>query len=93
MRTTEMKFRKKPVVVEARRFTGQFDSDMIERWMGLPASSYTANGADRPMLAIPTRQGFLDVMPGDWIIQTGDGQFYPCKPDAFTASYDQVEDE
>jgi hypothetical protein len=86
-----MMFRKKPVVIEARRFTGEFDSDLIENWMGLPASSYITSGRDRPKLAIPTRQGALDVMPGDWIVRTCAGQFFPCKPDAFDATYEAVD--
>lgn len=87
-----MKFRRKPVLIEARRFTGAFDSDMVVGWMGLPATAYTAYGADPPKLAIPTRGGCLDVMPGDWVIKSADGQFYPCKPEAFAATYEQVDD-
>ena len=86
-----MMFRKKAVIVEARRFTGKFDSDLIERWMGLPATSYIAD-SNRPTLAIPTRDGSLDVMPGDWIVRTGAGQFYPCKPDVFAATYEEIDD-
>lgn len=87
-----MKFRRKPVLIEARRFTGAFDSEMIEGWMGLSASAYTAQGADSPRLAIPTRGGRLDVMAGDWVIKSADGQFYPCKPDAFAATYEPADD-
>lgn len=85
-----MKFRRKTVLIEARRFTGDFDDEMIVSWMGLPATAYTA---DPPKVAIPIPQGFLDVVPGDWIIKIGAGQFYPCKPEAFAANYEQVEGE
>jgi len=88
-----MKYRRKPVVIEARRFTGEFDREMIVEWMGLPVTAYTANGVDPPKLAIPTRDGFLDVMPGDWIVENGPGQFFPCKSAAFAAMYEQVTDE
>jgi hypothetical protein len=88
-----MKYRRKAVVIEARRFTGEFDREMIVDWMGLPATAYTTNGVDPPKLAIPTRDGPLDVMPGDWIVENGPGQFYPCNPGVFAAMYEQVKDE
>jgi hypothetical protein len=88
-----MMFRRRTVVVEARRFTGQFDSDLIERWMGLPVTCYRAIGSDRPTLSIPTAHGSLDVLPGDWIVHTGAGQFFPCKPEAFAAAYEEVDDQ
>ena len=88
-----MQYRRKPVVIEARRFTGELDRDMIVVWMGLPLTAYTASVGDPPKLAIPTREGFLDVMPGDWIVESGPGQFFPFKPEAFAAMYEQVKDE
>jgi len=88
-----MKFRRKSVVVEARRFTGELDREMIVDWMGLPLTAYTAKTADPPKLAIPTREGLLDVMPGDWIVENRPGQFFPFKPEAFAALYEEVKDE
>jgi hypothetical protein len=88
-----MKYRRKPVVIEARRFTGELDREMIVDWMGLPLTAYTAIGVDPPKLAIPTREGFLDVMPGDWIVENGPGQFFPFKPEVFAAMYEQAPDE
>jgi hypothetical protein len=88
-----MRYRRKSVVVEARRFTGEFDRAMIVDWMGLPATAYTANGVDLPRLAIPTGDGRLDVMPGDWIVESAPGQFFPFKPEAFAATYEQVGEE
>ncbi|NHP15290.1 hypothetical protein G8767_17185 [Rhodococcus sp. IC4_135] len=50
--------------------------------MGCPAS----NGG----LFINTLEGRLTASPGDWIIRGVQGEFYPCKPDIFAQTYDEV---
>lgn len=40
---------------------------------------------------VPTLEGSLFAAPGDWIIQGIAGEFYPCKPDIFAATYEAVE--
>ena len=44
-------------------------------------------------LYIPTLEGTHTAKPGDWIIRGVKGEFYPCKPDIFAATYDKVEEE
>ena len=39
---------------------------------------------------IRTWEGFLMARPGDWIIKGVQGEFYPCKPDIFEATYEAV---
>lgn len=39
-----------------------------------------------------TLEGPLKVSPGDWIIKGVNGEFYPCKPDIFAATYDPVDE-
>jgi hypothetical protein len=39
---------------------------------------------------IPTLEGLMTAKPGDWIIRGVKGEFYPCKPDIFEATYDEV---
>jgi hypothetical protein len=41
-------------------------------------------------LYIPTLEGTHAADPGDWIIRGVKGEFYPCKPDIFAATYDEV---
>lgn len=44
-----------------------------------------------PHLVIPTLEGPHIASPGDWIIRGVQGEFYPCKPDIFEATYDRVD--
>ena len=78
-----MKFRKKPVVIEAVQFTGNFDE--IEQFVGGDANF--TNGK----LVIATLEGALHASRNDWIIKGVKGEFYPCKPDIFEATYEAVE--
>lgn len=78
-----MKYRKKPVVIEALQWTGD-NRDEIKAWSGATDWYY------RPELVIPTLEGNMSAYPGDWIIKGVKGEFYPCKPDIFEATYDPV---
>jgi hypothetical protein len=73
-------FRKKPVTIEALQFNGNFEA--IERFVGGDAKF--RNGE----LVIATLEGPLRASPRDWIIKGVKGEFYPCKPDIFEATYD-----
>ena len=42
---------------------------------------------------IDTLEGGHTVCPGDWVIKGVAGEFYPCKPDIFEATYEPVEEE
>jgi hypothetical protein len=78
-----MKFRKKPVVIEAVQWFPGLNVDGV------------CNRADAPGIANPhihTLEGSLIVSPGDWIITGVKGEKYPCKPDIFEATYEQVTD-
>lgn len=80
-----MKFRKKPVVIEAIRFTGRNDSEVLAFCPGARDPIDT-----KPSLIIPTLEGEMLVSVGDWIIRGVKGEFYPCKPDIFEATYEYV---
>lgn len=81
------KFRKKPVVIEAMLFHGMNmeNFDKLEAFVG--GDCGTQNGE----LVIATLEGPLHASPGDWIIKGIKGEFYPCKPDVFDATYELVE--
>ena len=82
-----MKFRKKPVVIEAVQFTGRNYREIM-RFCAIardPVDTY-------PNLIIPTLEGDMLASVGDWIIQGVSGEFYPCKPDIFAKTYDPVEE-
>jgi len=86
-----MKFRKKPVVIEAMQFTGSFSNyDEIVEWSGVrfPANSDEAYGVVE--LFVETLEGEMKANQADWIIKGVKGEFYPCKPDIFDATYEYV---
>jgi hypothetical protein len=90
-----MKFRKKPVVIEAVQFPGLngdnpcFDPVIkvfpeAAKWKGWLHDDGTWR------LDIPTLEGVVTASPGDWIIKGVAGEFYPCKPDIFEQTYEEV---
>lgn len=92
-----MKYRKKPVVVEARRFEvwrGQAEAVALAAWCG---GSIPSVIAIHPVIEITTREGLMTASDGDYIIKephpTDDRRFYPCKPDIFEATYEEMEDQ
>lgn len=91
------KYRKKPVVVEAVRWTGSnleeirnfVGSDLIEECVEL----FDIKRTLKEMLvdiAIDTLEGTMRVDYGDYIIKGVQGEFYPCKPDIFEQTYEEV---
>lgn len=78
-----MRFRKKPVVIEAIQFIGNFTE--LEEFVGGDAAFH--NGE----LVIATLEGAMRAKPNDWIIKGVKGEFYPCKPDIFEATYEKAE--
>ena len=78
-----MKYRKKPVEIEARQFTDSRDWMDVVQWCG------GALGSDG-RLEISTLEGVMKAEIDDWIIRGVQGEFYPCKPDIFEATYEAV---
>ena len=93
------KFRKRPVVIEARQFDGSPESaNDICRWannnqpeMDDPNIDYVLRKNEVSDMQCATLEGFMHVSVGDWIIQGVNGEFYPCKPDIFEQTYDPVD--
>lgn len=92
-----MKFRKKPVVIDAEQFNGM--SGAIAGGIVHRVVNYGTPKADDDTSAswldgkywVQTLEGPLIVSRGDWIIRGVKGEFYPCKPDIFEATYEKVE--
>lgn len=90
------KYRKKPVVIEAVCWNGgntvlvtqwaQGDVDLPDRWI-----MKTDRDGSPCALIIPTLEGDHEARVGDWIIKGVAGEFYPCKPEIFAATYEAVE--
>lgn len=79
------KYRKKPVEVEAVKFTGQNWGE-IESFV--PVGKYNNDGT----FNIVTLEGEHKCSVGDYVIRGIAGEFYPCKPDIFEATYEFVTD-
>ena len=83
-----MKFRRKPVVIEAIQWTGAKES-LAEILNFCPTCIISTSHTHA--LYIDTLEGRHRADVGDWIIKGVKGEFYPCKPDIFEATYERVE--
>lgn len=81
-----MKFRKKPVVIEAFQWNGQ----NVEGYEMINMGT-SGDGTYSTQLIIPTLEGDMFASMGDWIITGIKGEVYPCKPDIFEVTYEPVE--
>ncbi len=86
-----MKFRKKPVIIEAVQFLP--NNTAVEAIITLAAEGTrrveverTADGHYR--MYIHTLEGRMEASVGDWIIRGVSGELYPCKPDIFIQTYE-----
>ena len=98
------RYRKKPVVVEAWQLVGtNAETHAVYQWIEantqgsfdplseeIPASGVSIDPATGFFL-IATLEGVMQAKPGDWIIRGVQGEFYPCKPDIFAATYEPAE--
>jgi hypothetical protein len=92
-----MKYRKKPVVIDAIQYLGdnkkevfeftKLDNDIIKD------VTMAWSNTNELSLTIFTLEGKMRADIGDWIIKGVIGEFYPCKPDIFEKTYEKVNDE
>ena len=88
-----MKFRKKPVEIEAMEFKGSpTEATKIIDWALESNGTIRYHSGPREGLSINTLEGTMFADVGDWIIRGIQGEFYPCKPDIFAETYEPVED-
>jgi len=85
-----MKYRKKPVVIDAWRLpmsngaSREFDDN--------PGIIFKHEGGAIVEAIITTLEGVMLASNGDWIIRGVKGELYPCKSDIFSATYELVEE-
>jgi len=83
-----VKYRKKPVVIEAMQFDGS-NGDEVAAWCGGTVESATCHNDGPPWLVmIRTLEGTMAAGRDDYVIKGVQGEFYPCKPDIFEATYE-----
>lgn len=87
-------YRKKPVVIQAERFQTEADIDRLTRWViaggGNAVPKYLGSERQFDGLLVLTLEGTMRAEIGDYIIRGVKGEFYPCKPDIFAATYEPV---
>jgi hypothetical protein len=85
-------YRKKPgiIVIEAMRYDGLKNGAEVRRWLERNGVNprYTV---DYKTFQILTPEGSLNISSGDYVIRGVKGEFYPCKPDIFEATYEEVQ--
>ena len=95
-----MKYRKKPVVVDAIQLTRANavkvyewvdDCTAIKTYIDLYRWDDYLSIIVRKGMKIPTLEGEMTASMGDYIIKGIQGEFYPCKPDIFEATYEKAE--
>jgi len=82
-----MKYKKKPVVIEAVQYNGFVDEPILKEWF---YSSDRELFLDGDELFVKTLEGKMKVSLGDFIIKGIKGELYPCKPDIFKETYEKV---
>ena len=92
-----MRYRKKPVVIDAIQWTGinlseikMFVGDKLE-YNIIDTAWEVGKGRPCVLMKIKTLEGKMEASEGDYIIKGVNGEFYPCKPDIFEKTYEKAE--
>lgn len=90
-----MKYRTKPVTIEAIQWTGDNLLEVLDFVKVIKDKPMFLNNSDKGdfyEILIPTLEGTMCAKVGDYIIKGLKGEFYPCKSDIFEMKYEKVED-
>lgn len=84
------KYRKKPVEIEAIQYIGN-NVEEVEEFVGNQLLRYNNTQEENDYsLGIPTLEGIMKASVEDYIIRGVRNEFYPCKPEIFRITYDEV---
>ena len=87
-------YRKKPVIIEAIQFIDDVDRILeIQEFSGGETIRVDYKNKENPTLKIKTLEGVMTASVGDYIIKGVQGEFYPCKPDIFEQTYEEIDNE
>lgn len=82
-----MKYRKKPIIIEAVQWNGENVGDIMNlAYSTFRPLEFEHNG----FVKINTLEGVMKASVGDYIIKGVKGEIYPCKPDIFEQTYEQI---
>ena len=79
-------YRKKPVEVQAVQWDGKNEDEVLK------FCSKARIMIKGDSIFIDTLEGTMEAKKGDYIIKGVKGEFYPCKPDIFEATYEEVDE-
>ena len=83
-------FRKKPIVIQAIQYNGKNESE-ISNFVGPNLMMIEEDFlGEHKFLYIDTLEGRLEISLNDYVIKGFKGEFYPCKPDIFEKTYDEI---
>lgn len=91
-----MKYKKKPIIIDAIQFNG-LNLEEIKEFVGdkliydiIDSAWQVGKGRPHILMKIKTLEGDMNVSEKDYIIKGINGEFYPCKPDIFYKTYEEV---
>lgn len=85
------KYRKKPVEIEALQFLDDVDRiTELSNFIDDQDLRVSYKDPKNPKLLLKTLEGVMEASVGDYIIRGVHGEFYPCKPDIFKETYEEV---
>ena len=92
------KFVKRPIVVNAVKYDGtngneivQYANEMLQFQSYTTEECYVDDKTNN--LYVQSMEGTMRALVGDYIIQGPFGEFYPCKPDIFDATYSEIDED
>ena len=92
------KYRKKPVIIEAVQWRGNNTRELLKALIEVSNTDSIRKITEKldfrgiKCLEINTLEGVMKASIGDYIIKGVKGEFYPCKPDIFEQTYEEVND-
>lgn len=88
-----MRYRKKPVEIEARQLIDDLrNHSEVAMWINANGGEALVPFAE-PCVFIETLEGRMRADIGDYVIRGVQGEFYPCKPDIFEATYEPIKEQ
>ena len=88
-----MKYRKKPLTIEAMQFIDTPDRiEELSNFIDDQDLRIVYRDPTGPKLILKTLEGYIEASINDYIIKGVKGEFYPCKPDIFEQTYEEVKE-
>lgn len=84
-------YRKKPVVIEAYKYQAELGNNRLMNWLAQHKVNISDWSFHDGEVVIATLEGNMKVSDGDFIIIGVKGEVYPCKPDIFEATYEEID--